>query len=96
VKTRVRDGRPCYFSKYKKEIKIHNEINTSKNPYELATLCDAIVLMTPWKEFETLNFQRIKNSMKTPYFLDPQNVLVSKNLPLYGFYYIGLGRGGNR
>jgi UDPglucose 6-dehydrogenase len=63
------------------------------DPYAVAKGADALVLITDWPEFKTLDFDLIKASMKKPVLIDAKNMLDSQRLISKGFIYSGVGRG---
>jgi UDPglucose 6-dehydrogenase len=65
------------------------------DPYELATGCDALMVITDWNEFKQLDLERIKNLMKRPILVDGRNIYDPKTMKQIGFRYRGLGRGYN-
>jgi UDPglucose 6-dehydrogenase len=69
------------------------EIELSKNPYDLAKGCDALVLMTEWNEFKHLDMGEIKALMRQPVFIDGRNLYEPDPMAEYGFIYRGVGRG---
>jgi UDPglucose 6-dehydrogenase len=71
------------------------QLALAKNPYELATGCDALVLVTEWNEFKHLDLARLRAVMKTPVFVDGRNVYEPEVMREAGFIYRGIGRGYN-
>lgn len=68
------------------------EIILATNPEELATDCDALVLVTDWQEFKTLNYSALASKMNTPNLIDGRNFLDRTILEQAGFNYHGIGR----
>ncbi len=68
------------------------EIFLATNPEELATDCDALVLVTDWQEFKTLDYGPLASKMNTPNLIDGRNFLDRNVLEQAGFNYIGIGR----
>ena len=67
----------------------------AEDPYELAADCDAVILVTEWNEFKQLDFERVRQSMKTPVLVDGRNVYDPELMRALGFTYRGVGRGYN-
>jgi UDPglucose 6-dehydrogenase len=65
------------------------------SPYAVAAGSDALILLTPWPEFNDLDTARLKSTMNYPLFLDPHNSLDGDGMAALGFRYVGLGRGTN-
>ena len=61
--------------------------------YVAAQGADALVVLTAWPEFEKLDYERIKTSMKNALLLDPGNFLAGIPLTELGFEYVAFGRG---
>ncbi|MHB8596414.1 MAG: UDP-glucose dehydrogenase family protein [Ktedonobacteraceae bacterium] len=66
-----------------------------ENAYEVARDCDALVLVTEWNEFKSLNMQRIRNAMRRPVLIDGRNIYEAAEMARCGFIYCGMGRGTN-
>ena len=73
-------------------FKYWKQIKFVKNPYQAAKDCDCLCLLTEWKEFERLDFKKIKKMMKYPLIADGRNAFDSEELAKQGFEYIGIGR----
>ncbi len=65
------------------------------NPYELATGCDALVVVTDWNEFKQLDLTRIRDLMAQPVILDGRNIYDPAKMKLHSIQYRGMGRGFN-
>lgn len=66
-----------------------------KDPYIAAKGADAIVFLTPWPEFEQLDFEKLKSIMNDPAVcFDSRNFFKDKEdeIRSVGFQYIGVGR----
>jgi UDPglucose 6-dehydrogenase len=64
----------------------------SSNPEELASGCDALVLVTDWPVFQEIDYAALAPTMITPVMIDGRNFLQPEVLQRAGFYYLGLGR----
>jgi UDPglucose 6-dehydrogenase len=62
------------------------------SPAELATNCDALVLMTEWTEFQTFNYPELVELMRSPLMVDCRNFLSADRINQAGFKYVGIGR----
>ncbi|PYV10958.1 MAG: UDP-glucose 6-dehydrogenase, partial [Acidobacteria bacterium] len=63
-----------------------------KDAYDLATGCEAILLVTEWKEFQELDWRKIKSLMDRPLVIDGRNMVNPAELRSLGFEYISMGR----
>ncbi len=57
----------------------------------LADGCDALVLVTDWKQFKDLDYSKMAGLMNTPNLIDGRNFLDRKELETAGFNYSGVG-----
>lgn len=67
-------------------------IEYGTSAYDIAQDADAIVLITEWSEFRSLDLGRLKGIMKTPIFVDLRNVYRRHELARHGFTYRSVGR----
>jgi len=68
------------------------EIVYCENGYEALTGTDALVLITEWNEFRSLDLQKVKASMRGNHFFDLRNVYERSEVEPLGFVYEGVGR----
>ncbi len=59
--------------------------------YEAAEGADALVIMTEWNQYRSLDFERLKNLMKNRAFIDLRNVYSRAEIEAKGFSYTGVG-----
>lgn len=62
------------------------------DPERLADGCDALVLVTDWKEFRSLDFEKMAKLMNHPVIIDGRNFLDQEIVEQAGFRYVGIGR----
>ena len=63
-----------------------------KDAYEAAQGADALILMTEWNQFRTLDFDRLKTALRQPIFFDFCNVYEPDRVAAFGFRHISVGR----
>ena len=68
-----------------------DRITLHDNAYDAATDADALVLVTEWRQYQSPDFERIKELMKQPLVLDGRNIWSSYRLWEEGFTYEGVG-----
>ena len=68
------------------------EVTYCKTSYKVAEGADALVLVTEWNEFKSLNMQRIHDSMRRPVLVDGRNMYEPAEMQRLGFTYRGMGR----
>jgi UDPglucose 6-dehydrogenase len=61
--------------------------------YEAAAGADAVALCTPWPEYASVDFRRLKRIMRGNLLLDGRNMLDSARVDAAGLHYVGIGRG---
>jgi len=72
---------------------IDGEIEYIEDPYEAASGCDAIAVMTEWSVYADLDFEKIYKSMTTPAFIfDGRNILDHEKLFEIGFNVFPIGK----
>ncbi|MCT7985076.1 UDP-glucose/GDP-mannose dehydrogenase family protein [Laspinema sp. A4] len=62
------------------------------DPERLADGCDALVLVTDWKQFQSLNYEKMAQLMNHAVMIDGRNFLDREMLQKAGFRYVGIGR----
>ncbi|MBF2026300.1 MAG: UDP-glucose/GDP-mannose dehydrogenase family protein [Oscillatoriales cyanobacterium C42_A2020_001] len=62
------------------------------DPERLADGCDALVLVTDWSEFRTLDYAKMGQLMHSKILIDGRNFLNQAGLEAAGFRYVGVGR----
>ena len=69
-----------------------SNVMVETDPERLADGCDALVLVTDWKQFKTLDFKKMAGSMNSRIMIDGRNFLDKSTLEEAGFQYVGIGR----
>lgn len=72
--------------------KIMPEITYVSDAYESMKDADCVVLMTEWNEYRSLDFEKVKKTMKGNIFIDLRNVYEPEHIRKEGFEYFGIGR----
>ncbi|MGD9808170.1 MAG: UDP-glucose/GDP-mannose dehydrogenase family protein [Deferribacterales bacterium] len=78
------EAQTCYL----KDVK---EIEYLDSKYTALTGCDAMILVTEWKEFRSPDFEEIKKRLKNPVIFDGRNQYSGKRLKELGFDYFQIG-----
>jgi UDPglucose 6-dehydrogenase len=71
---------------------ILNDVDYAADAYACAEDADALVIMTEWKEFRTLDPARIKSLLKRPIVVDLRNIYRPETMAEHGFTYVSVGR----
>jgi UDPglucose 6-dehydrogenase len=72
--------------------KMGDRIVFGQNMYEILEDADALVIVTEWNTFRQPDFQKIKQSLKTPLIFDGRNLFELNEMEKEGFEYISIGR----
>ncbi|MCL4543343.1 MAG: nucleotide sugar dehydrogenase, partial [Chloroflexi bacterium] len=71
-------------------------LELAPDPYQLASGCDALVLVTEWNVFKQLDFARLRAAMapkrQPPVLVDGRNMYDPDYVRAAGFCYEGIGR----
>jgi UDPglucose 6-dehydrogenase len=68
------------------------ELVYEKDVYAAVKDADALILMTEWNEYRSLDLEKIKSLMKDDKFVDLRNVYDPEFIRKAGFEYVGVGR----
>jgi len=71
---------------------VFSDIEYCQNAYEVAKGSDALVIITEWAEFKSLDLQKVKSLMKHPVIIDGRNIYEPAEMKQLGFLYRGVGR----
>ena len=71
---------------------ILDDVEYCKDPYDVARDSDALILITEWDEFKSLDLSRIRGLLKQPVVIDGRNVYEPEKMKQLGFAYQGVGR----
>jgi UDPglucose 6-dehydrogenase len=71
------------------------DVQMMEDAYQLAEGADALLVITEWNEFQHLDLERIRDSMRRPVLLDGRNIYIPEQVKGLGFKYRGVGRGYN-
>lgn len=62
------------------------------DPYHACTAADALVVLTEWADFQSLDLERVAAEMQAPRIVDARNLLDREALRHRGFEFRGVGR----
>jgi UDPglucose 6-dehydrogenase len=71
---------------------VFDNIEYAYTPYEACEGCDALIIITEWDEFRTLDFEVVKKMLKQAIIIDGRNVYEPEEMREAGFQYAGVGR----
>jgi UDPglucose 6-dehydrogenase len=70
-----------------------NRLSYVDSPYEAAANAHALLILTDWEMFRSLDVDRVRSLMQTPIIVDGRNLFEPATLQARGFEYYSLGRG---
>jgi UDPglucose 6-dehydrogenase len=73
-------------------MEVMPEVEYCHDPYQAVSKADALLVVTEWPEFTTLDYGRIRKLMSSPVIVDTRNILDPGSLKSLGFVYRGIGR----
>ncbi len=75
-----------------KEVLPPKVIQYAENAYQAAARRDALLILTEWEQFATLDLQRLHSAMKLPIIVDGRNLYDPSRMAAAGFLYYSVGR----
>lgn len=72
--------------------KIGDVIEYAKDQYDALLDADALLLVTEWNDFRTLNYKVLAKLMKNKLIFDGRNLYEPSEMEEFGFTYYGIGR----
>jgi UDPglucose 6-dehydrogenase len=75
------------------ERRIGKRIRYAGGGYEALEGADALVVVTDWNEYRHPDFERIRQTLKTPVVIDGRNLYDAGKMRGLGFRYDSIGRG---
>jgi UDPglucose 6-dehydrogenase len=76
----------------RKAMEVLTDVEYCQNPYEAATGCDVLIIITEWDEFKEIDLKRLKLLMRQPIIIDGRNIYEPQEMKKLGFTYFGTGR----
>jgi UDPglucose 6-dehydrogenase len=71
---------------------LKGNITWCTDAYHAMEKADALVILTEWNEFRSLELSKVKSLMKTPLVVDLRNVYKRQDMQRHGFHYLSVGR----
>ncbi|MBI4601381.1 MAG: UDP-glucose/GDP-mannose dehydrogenase family protein [Planctomycetes bacterium] len=72
--------------------KVFPAIEYGRTPYDAVRDASAVVVMTEWDVFRSVDFARVKALMTQPVIVDCRNIYDAQEMVRLGFHYAGVGR----
>ncbi len=71
---------------------IADSIEFCASEYDAVSAADALVVLTDWVQFKSMDLAKVYEIMKSPVFFDFRNMFERKYIEQNGFAYVGIGR----
>ena len=71
---------------------VYPSVQYAADPYEVASGADAVLVVTDWDDFRTLDWERVYRVMNRPLIIDGRNLLDPIAMAELGFEYYSVGR----
>jgi len=75
-----------------KEVLDKNNMFYATDPYTAASDCDAVLILTEWKQFAQLDLEKLRSVVKHPIVIDGRNLYRPAEMARAGFVYYSIGR----
>ncbi|MDI4239205.1 UDP-glucose/GDP-mannose dehydrogenase family protein [Bradyrhizobium sp. Arg237L] len=86
---KVRAHDPVGIEQARKELP---DIEYCDDPYECVSGADAMVVVTEWVQYRTLDLERLKSLLRQPVVVDLRNIYRPEDMAAHGFSYESVGR----
>ena len=86
---KVRAHDPVGIEQARKELP---DIEYCDDPYECVAGADAMVVVTEWVQYRTLDLERLKGLLRQPVVVDLRNIYRPEDMAAHGFSYESVGR----
>lgn len=85
---------PAAYEEAKERLKdLEDKITYCEDEYETMKESDALIIVTEWNQFRSLDLNKVMKLLKQPYFFDLRNIYKRKDMEERGFKYFGMGQG---
>lgn len=71
---------------------ITGDVTYAADPYQAAVGADALLILTDWEEFASLDLARIKGLLRYPIVIDGRNLYSREVMQKHGLLYVSVGR----
>ena len=71
---------------------LRSNVDFVGSPYEAAAGADALLILTEWEEFATLDLPQINSKLRYPIVIDGRNLYNPEMMAAHGFTYYSVGR----
>jgi UDPglucose 6-dehydrogenase len=83
---------PAAMERAKAVLPPSEKMRYASGSYEAAKDADAVLILTDWKEFGTLDLVRLNQVVRFPIVVDGRNMYKADKMQEHGFTYVSVGR----
>src|ERR1700728_640213 len=88
----IRAYDPAAIPKAKGVLPDNNSVVYAADAYDAVAECDALLILTEWKEFASLDLHKIRSLLKHPIVIDGRNLYETARMTNAGLIYYSTGR----
>ena len=86
---------PAAMDRAKEVLPPGQNMNYSSDLYSAAQDVDAVLILTDWKEFATIDLAKLNRRVRFPIVIDGRNLYKPQTMLEHGFTYVSVGRPAN-
>ena len=90
---RVQAYDPVAMSEARRLFGERPDLTLASSAYGAVQGADALAIITEWKEFRSPDFERLRQSLKSPVIFDGRNLYDPQGVERFGLAYYAIGRG---
>jgi UDPglucose 6-dehydrogenase len=83
---------PAAMKRAQEELPSEPHLRYVDSAYEAATDADALLILTDWREFASLDLDRLNKTLRYPIVIDGRNLYDPQVMARHGFTYLSIGR----
>jgi UDPglucose 6-dehydrogenase len=83
---------PAAMERAKEVLPPSEKMSYAEDVYEAAKGADAVLILTDWKEFASLDLVRLNQAVRFPIVIDGRNLYKPQQMQEHGFTYVSVGR----
>jgi len=83
---------PAAMARAKEVLPPTEKLSYAEDIYTAAKDADAVLILTDWKEFASIDLVRLNQAVRFPIVIDGRNLYKPKDMLAHGFTYVSMGR----
>ncbi len=83
---------PAAMERAKSELPPSDKMRYAGSVYEAAKDADALLILTDWREFASIDLVRLNRELRFPIVIDGRNLYKPEQMREHGFTYVSVGR----